>query len=135
MSAVEQDSSSSLFRRADELTDGEFAHLFADLERLGRAEMEHEKRPADTLALRRFAEMRYTGQAYELTVPIRDHDGLAAVVARFHDEHRKTYGHGSNADPADIVSIRIYARVESDGATFDYEKLSTRPGNGKATHS
>ena len=57
------------------------------------------------------------------------------MVARFHDEHRKTYGHGSNADPADIVSIRIYARVESDGATFEYEKLSLRAGNGRAAQS
>ena len=127
MSDIEHEFSSSLFRRADDLTDDEFDRLFSGLEALGRAEMEHEKRPTDGLALRRLAEMRYTGQAYELTVPIEDSDRLADVVARFHDEHRKTYGHGSNSDPVDIVSIRIYARVEADGVRFDYEALSTRP--------
>jgi N-methylhydantoinase A len=77
--------------------------------------------------------MRYTGQAYELTIPIEDGDRPADVVARFHDEHRKTYGHGSIGDPVDIVSIRIYARVDAEGVRFDYETLSTRPqSNGKS---
>ena len=94
--------------------------------------MEQEKRPSETLALRRFAELRYAGQAYELTIPVGEKDRLADVVANFHDEHRKTYGHGSNADPVDIVSIRVYARVVSEGAAFDYERLSTSPQNGAA---
>ena len=87
--------------------------------------MEQEKRPSETLALRRFAELRYAGQAYELTVPVGEKDRLADVVASFHEEHRKTYGHGSNADPVDIVSIRVYARVVVEGAAFVYEQLST----------
>jgi N-methylhydantoinase A len=66
-----------------------------------------------------------------LTVAIGESDRLEAVVAKFHDEHRKTYGHGSNADPVDIVSIRVYARVVSEDTVFDYERLSTRPRNGK----
>jgi len=132
MSDIEHEFSSSLFRRADELTDEEFSGLFANLEALSRAEMEHEKRPTDGLTLRRLGEMRYTGQAYELTVSIEDGDCLIDVVARFHDEHRRTYGHGSNADPVDIVSIRIYARVETEGLRFDYETLLRRPqANGK----
>jgi N-methylhydantoinase A len=131
MSAIEHEFSSSLFRPTQELGEQEFARLFANLDRLARAAMEQEKQPSDGLALRRFAELRYAGQAYELTVPIGKTDRLDDVVANFHDEHRQTYGHGSNADPVDIVSIRVYARVVSKDAAFDYERLSTRPQNGK----
>ncbi len=131
MSEIEHEFSSSLFRSTQELTDAEFAGLFARLETLGRAAMESEKRTSESLALRRFAELRYAGQAYELTIPVDEGDRLADVVANFHDEHRKTYGHGSNADPADVVSIRVYARVVSDGAAFDYERISTRPQTSK----
>jgi N-methylhydantoinase A len=92
--------------------------------------MEHEKRPSEGLALRRFAELRYSGQAYELTIPVGAKDRLADVVANFHDEHRKTYGHGSNADPVDIVSIRVYARVVAEGAAFDYERFSISSQSG-----
>jgi N-methylhydantoinase A len=131
MSEIEHEFSSSLFRSTQELTDAEFAGLFARLETLGRAAMESEKRASESLALRRFAELRYAGQAYELTIPVGESDRLADVVANFHEEHRKTYGHGSNADPVDVVSIRVYARVVSDGAAFDYERISARPQNGQ----
>jgi N-methylhydantoinase A len=130
MSEIEHEFSSSLFRATAELADGEFASLFARLETLAHASMEQEKRPSEKLALRRLAELRYSGQAYELTIPVGEKDRLADVVAKFHDEHRKTYGHGSNADPVDIVSIRIYARVVAEGDAFDYERLATSPQNG-----
>ena len=48
-------------------------------------------------------------------MPVGEKDRLADIVANFHDEHRRTYGHGSNADPVDIVSIRVYARVVAAG--------------------
>jgi len=89
--------------------------------------MEQEKRASETVAIRRFAELRYAGQAYELTIPVGEKDRMADVVANFHEEHRRTYGHGSDADPVDIVSIRVYARVVTSDATFDYERLSTSP--------
>jgi N-methylhydantoinase A len=130
MSEVEHEFSSSLFRATAELGESEFANLFARLETLVAASMEQEKRPSDRLALRRFAELRYAGQAYELTIPVGEKDRLADVATNFHDEHRRTYGHGSNADPVDIVSIRIYARVVADGDAFDYERLAISPQNG-----
>jgi N-methylhydantoinase A len=94
--------------------------------------MESEKRREDSLALRRFAELRYSGQAYELTVPVGELDSLADAVANFHDEHRRTYGHGSNGDPVDVVSVRVYARVVSNGGTLDYQRLSIRPQKEKS---
>jgi N-methylhydantoinase A len=133
MSEIEHEFSSSVFRATQELSEDEFANLFAGLESLGRAAMAQETRHSEALALRRFAELRYSGQAYELTIPVAEKDRLADVAANFHDEHRKTYGHGSNADPVDIVSIRLYARVVGEGAAIDYERLATSPQKGADT--
>ena len=49
---------------------------------------------------RRFAELRYAGQAYELTDagPAKDRIDVS-VATSFHAEHERTYGHGSDADP------------------------------------
>ncbi len=69
--------------------------------------------------------MRYSGQAYELAVSVRKTDALADVLTRFHEEHLKTYGHRSDSDPVDLVSVRILARVvPAEGAT-NYERLAT----------
>jgi len=127
MSEIEHEFSSSLFRATYELHDAEFGNLFGRLETLAATSMEQEKRASETVAIRRFAELRYAGQAYELTIPVGEKDRMADVVASFHEEHRRTYGHGSDADPVDIVSIRVYARVVTSDATFDYERLSTSP--------
>jgi len=66
-----------------------------------------------TVTVMRFADVRYAGQAYEL--PVRLPAGavdIARLVADFVAEHVKTYGHGSAADPIDVVSVRALARIE-----------------------
>ena len=66
-----------------------------------------------TVTVTRYADVRYAGQAYELSVrvPPRPVD-VAVLVADFVAEHVKTYGHGSADDPVDIVSVRALARIE-----------------------
>ena len=62
--------------------------------------------------LQRLADLRYAGQAYELTVRVPagpvDVDALRhAFVA----EHVRTYGHGAEDDPIDLVALRLLATV------------------------
>jgi N-methylhydantoinase A len=72
------------------------------------------------------ADIRYTGQAYELTIPLparprRDRatgdDGprrdratdemLKHVTSRFHREHRRRYGHVLSDERVEIVNVRV----------------------------
>ena len=71
----------------------------------------------DRVSFRRLADMRYTGQAHELTVnvPIGDVD-VERTAREFVDEHQRTYGHASLSDPVDIVSVRVVARVAQDAS-------------------
>ena len=62
---------------------------------------------------RRSADLRYVGQAYELTVeaPPGDigRDEVAALVERFNEEHERTYGHKATDEPVEMVNLRLTA--------------------------
>jgi N-methylhydantoinase A len=69
------------------------------------------------------ADLRYKGQAYELTVPVPGDalEGLPDVMARqFHDHHRQAFGHSSVGDPVDLVSLRVVAREISDNSAVPH---------------
>src|SRR5436305_14185369 len=61
----------------------------------------------------RLADVRYAGQAYELTVRVPDGPvDVDRLVRDFVDEHLRTYGHGSPLDPVEVVAVRVLGRVE-----------------------
>ena len=84
---------------------------FEDLEAEARAEMSRDDVAADTIVVERFAEMRYTGQSYELEVPL---DGgvvegrsIVAAEGAFRDRYREVHGHGSLEGAVEFVNLRI----------------------------
>ena len=74
-------------------------------------------------------DLRYIGQAYELTVPIGWKPGVAldinAVLASFHAEHERTYGHASSGDIVEMVNIRALGSLRSQQARkYDAQRAS-----------
>jgi N-methylhydantoinase A len=68
--------------------------------------------PPERLALERACDMRYHGQAYEVGVPVPPGRGrgtvdLAALVTRFHAEHRQSYGQADEREPVELVNFRV----------------------------
>ncbi|MBE0660605.1 MAG: hypothetical protein IH602_23120 [Bryobacteraceae bacterium] len=57
--------------------------------------------------MERFADLRYTGQSYELTLKW---DGGAALTG-FHEAHRKTFGHADEGRAVEVVALRVRART------------------------
>jgi N-methylhydantoinase A len=57
------------------------------------------------------ADMRYSGQSYELEVPVHlsDEDPVAGAVQRFHEVHRSTYGRAQESEPVEFVNLRAVA--------------------------
>ena len=53
--------------------------------------------------------MRYRGQAFELTVPLRGAtpDGLARTERAFHALHRRAYGHAQPVAETEVVTLRV----------------------------
>lgn len=78
-------------------------------------------------------DLRYDGQSYDLSVPVPelsgtgpefdatalDADVLDAVAERFHDRHRRRYGHASPAEPLELVTLRLRARGLVEPPTLD----------------
>jgi N-methylhydantoinase A len=54
--------------------------------------------------LDRMADVRYTGQSYELTIP---------WGASFHDEHQRIYGYCDPARPTEVITVRVRAVIST----------------------
>ena len=68
--------------------------------------------PREAVRLERFADLRYPGQSFELTVPVAagrvDATSLATLEENFASEHARTYGHRAVAGAAvEFVNLRL----------------------------
>ncbi len=55
----------------------------------------------------RYLDVRYVGQAFELTIPVRETAGwLKALAGEFHARYERRYGHSHPEAPLEIVSLR-----------------------------
>jgi N-methylhydantoinase A len=59
-------------------------------------------------------ELRYRGQNDELEIPVAGEDTSAAVIAAFHDRHRREFGYATE-EPVEMTAIR--ARLWADEGT------------------
>ena len=89
--------------------------LFGELEERLSADMAREGYGGGNFAVTRFADLRYEGQAHELTIPVASgSDGLPdleAMARAFGDEHERTYGHRAEAEAVESVTLRATATV------------------------
>jgi N-methylhydantoinase A len=81
---------------------------FESLARRARAELRQEKLAGATMRKDCSVDVRYTGQAYEITVPF-----TAGFAADFHAAHERTYGYAHASRPMEIVSLRVRLIVPS----------------------
>lgn len=85
----------------------------AGLRRQGEALLRADGVPPERWTLSLSADLRYRGQAFELTVPWGDvapsADTLAALVADFHALHRQRFSYANPGDPVELVTLRLAA--------------------------
>ncbi len=85
---------------------GSFFHdlerQFERLEQAGRKELRKDKFAAEDAKAERRLDIRYVGQAYELSVPC-----AADFRTQFHRAHEKTYGYAHLGQPLEIVNLRL----------------------------
>ncbi len=91
----------SVSRDSRELFDG-LEGRFARLERTARGELRREGFPAAAARAERRLDVRYVGQAYELSVPF-----TADFPKQFHREHERAYGYAHAGRALEIVNLRL----------------------------
>lgn len=82
----------------------ELEEMFRRMEMQGMAELAAEGVPEDAFVFRRFLDMRYRGQSYELLVPAGEE-----VVQRFHELHQQRYGYFDAVREVEVVNVRLRA--------------------------
>ena len=113
MSDIRHDFGRTKVLRGEGISGDTLGPLFDGLDREAHEALERDGVPAARRDLRRSADLRYVGQAYEVNVPVPggplDGEAAAEVVRRFHDLHRQLYAHQHPDKPVEFVSGRVAA--------------------------
>ena len=87
-----------------------FERIYERLEGNLRRKLGGDGMTADAVRFERSCDMRYRGQAYEISVPVPEvaADGpVAAMTDAFHALHRSLYGQAAEGDPVEFVNYRV----------------------------
>ena len=95
--------------RTADLSFPELERLFGDLTARARARLAEDGFAAASMRFEASLDMRYVGQAFELSVPFEESLASMKDVDRaFYTAHEARYAHAT-ADPVEIVSLRLSA--------------------------
>ncbi len=62
--------------------------------------------------------LRYVGQSSTLRLPYTFGTGVAGLIADFHREHRRAYGHAAEHEPVELTAIRARASWPAPAVSF-----------------
>ena len=118
-----------------ELTEDDFESAFEALAEEASSLMGETAIPLIDRAI----DAKYAGQSFELTIQLPGpRTPVAAIAEIFAREHERTYGHRADADPVQIVNVRIVARLPRDGSSPSamlHNKGSISPRFGVSTRN
>jgi len=105
---IEHDQTETFAMRADEVDRASLRRALDRLNQRGREKMRRDGVAPGGIEVREYADMRYVGQSYELTVeiPARGEAALPEAVAAFHRLHQTLYGHADSRRVVEFVNLR-----------------------------
>jgi N-methylhydantoinase A len=95
----------------------EIEMIFTDMEAEVTRDLARENFPPERLHTLRTVGMRYRGQSYEVGVTlghVASTDDLAQLAQRFHEAHRRRYGHMAENETIEIVNFKVTGVGEID---------------------
>ena len=108
----QHDFTRAVMSRASELEPADVEELFRELEERGVEVLEEEGVSQSHMVFTRKLDLRYIGQAYELTVPASrpfDRRALEQAVEAFHSKHEEVYGYAAREEEVYVVNARVTA--------------------------
>jgi len=109
---VHQTRSFTRITRLDAAKPAELEKIFARMEQAALVDLMEEQFVRAQLSTLRSAGMRYRGQSYEVSVPVTALDSdadLASLGKRFHEAHRRRYGHMAESEAVEFVNFQVTA--------------------------
>ena len=95
--------------------------VFDEFVHRSTSSMEEEGYAVADIEWMKSVDVRYTGQAHELTIRMfaksMDEASLRSLIATFHQEHDRTYGHKAEGETTEIVNLRLTAKCRLHGST------------------
>ena len=138
---VVKDYSRTVMLRGADLDRERLEEEFHGMEGLARAELEQEGLPSDRMTARRFLDVRYVGQSFELNVDYptsrgaRTSEGLARAISdSFYRAHLQRFGYADRAEPVEIVNLRLKLDLAVDKPDLQLDSaqwIRDRTGRGR----
>jgi len=108
------DSVRTVLRNAESASVKELEKIFRGMEERARGLLRIEGVEEKDVTCQRFLDMRYQGQSYELSVPLRNGiitgKVVRSAVRDFHQRHQTQYGYSQPEKSVEIVNVRSYGR-------------------------
>ena len=115
---VVKDYSRTVMLRGQDLDKTRLEEEFHGMEQLARAELVEEGLPADSMVSRRFLDVRYVGQSFELTVDCPSLAGRGdltrSIASEFYSAHLQRFGYADRALPVEVVNLRLKLELAVD---------------------
>ncbi len=87
--------------------------IYEELDRQGNEGLIKENVPEENRMLVRTCDMRYFGQAFEISVPVPSgtltEENIRKMYEKYHQLHEQAYGHAMREDPVEFVNYRVSA--------------------------
>ncbi len=133
-SEVEHHYARTYLRHTSRLDLSDLNRVWQDMENEACRQLAVEGFSGSNARIRRWADLRYYGQSFELTVPVAegwlDAASIAGLEETFGQEHERTYGHRARRDElVEIVNLRIIAQGIPDRPRFP-ERLNVGRSGG-----
>lgn len=107
------DLSRTLLVREERLDLNATEEAFLELERALDRMLEEAGVPPEKRSFRRYLDLRYTDQAYEISVPLAgrpfDREAFRLAAEIFHRTHEREYGYRDETLPLEVVFLRVFA--------------------------
>jgi len=108
------DSVQTVLRDAESASVKELEKIFRGMKERARGLLGREGVEEKDVTYQRFLDMRYQGQSYELSVPLRNGiitgKVVRSAVRDFHQRHQTQYGYSQSDRSVEIVNVRSYCR-------------------------
>ncbi len=114
MSNVRHDFVTTHLNPLETLNFEELDQKYRQLQEKAAQVLKHERIPDMNIQIMRSVDMRYSGQAYEVNIPMPSsrltQKDLRNLSIRFHKTHEIKYGHAAIQEPVELVSLRVTGR-------------------------